>query len=95
MQQETGWNPESRVWPVNSVPIERVMRVVRLEVDQAKCVASGQCVFTAPEVFDQREDDGVVVLRTEEPDDALLPRVRNAEAQCPAAAIRLLNGSQG
>lgn len=68
---------------------------MRVELDQLKCVASGQCVFSAPEVFDQRDEDGIAFLLTEQPDDAQLDGVRNAEALCPAAAIRLLNGSEG
>jgi len=38
-----------------------------LTVDVGKCVAAGQCVVVAPEVFDQREEDGVVILLTETP----------------------------
>jgi ferredoxin len=63
---------------------------MRVELDEPKCVASGQCVMVAPEVFDQREDDGVAFLLVEEPEDAQLDDVREAVAVCPAAAIRLL-----
>ncbi|MFE3946199.1 ferredoxin, partial [Streptomyces sp. NPDC059118] len=35
---------------------------MKVTVDQNKCVASGQCVLSAPDVFDQREEDGIVVL---------------------------------
>ncbi len=63
---------------------------MRVELDEPKCVASGQCVIAAPDVFDQREDDGVAFLLTEEPSDVQLDGVREAVAVCPAAAIRLL-----
>jgi ferredoxin len=63
---------------------------MRVELDEPKCVASGQCVIAAPDVFDQREDDGVAFLLTEEPADPQLDGVREAVAVCPAAAIRLL-----
>jgi ferredoxin len=63
---------------------------MRIELDEPKCVASGQCVMAAPEVFDQREDDGVAVLLTEEPEPGQLDDIREAVAICPAAAIRLL-----
>ena len=33
---------------------------VKVTVDQDKCVSSGQCVLNAGDVFDQRDDDGVV-----------------------------------
>jgi ferredoxin len=63
---------------------------MRVELDEPKCVASGQCVIAAPDVFDQRDEDGVAVLLTEEPSDVQLDEVREAVAVCPAAAIRLL-----
>ena len=63
---------------------------MRVELDGPKCVASGQCVIAAPDVFDQRDEDGVAVLLTEEPSDVQLDEVREAVAVCPAAAIRLL-----
>ncbi|MFI7128647.1 ferredoxin [Nonomuraea sp. NPDC050153] len=63
---------------------------MRVELDEPKCVASGQCVLAAPEVFDQRDDDGVAVLLDETPAAELLDGVREAAAICPAAAIRLV-----
>ncbi|MEU3657260.1 ferredoxin [Streptomyces sp. NPDC032161] len=62
---------------------------MRVEVDQPKCVASGQCVLLAPDVFDQ-DDDGIVELLTETPDPAHHDDVRESAAVCPAAAIRLV-----
>ncbi|MFH8694048.1 ferredoxin [Streptomyces chartreusis] len=61
---------------------------VQLEAD--KCVASGQCVLAATEVFDQ-DDDGIAILLDERPADENLDGVREAEAICPAAAIRLVD----
>ncbi|MER6014900.1 ferredoxin [Streptomyces bluensis] len=62
---------------------------MRVELDEPKCVAAGQCVVVAPEVFDQREEDGVAVVLEEHPAAELLDGVREAVAVCPAAAIRL------
>ncbi|MFE5096361.1 ferredoxin [Streptomyces sp. NPDC056638] len=62
---------------------------MKVIVDQNKCVASGQCVLTAPEVFDQREEDGIVVLRADTPPQGLEDDVRQAVALCPAQAIWL------
>ncbi|GHH32875.1 ferredoxin [Streptomyces umbrinus] len=64
---------------------------MRVELDEPKCVAAGQCVMVSPEVFDQRDDDGVAILLEEEPADELLDGVREAVAICPAAAIRLVD----
>ncbi|MFD5157724.1 ferredoxin [Streptomyces hawaiiensis] len=63
---------------------------MRVELDVPKCVASGQCVMAAPDVFDQRDDDGVAILLSERPGEELLDDVREAVAVCPAAAIRLV-----
>lgn len=61
----------------------------RVSVDQDRCCASGQCVLLVPEVFDQRDEDGIVVLRATRPDPSLLADVREAANICPAAAITL------
>ncbi|EKX66861.1 ferredoxin [Streptomyces ipomoeae] len=63
---------------------------MRVEVDVPKCVASGQCVMLAPDVFDQREEDGTVVLLDEAPSNELHDAVRESATVCPAAAIRLV-----
>ncbi|SOE06744.1 ferredoxin [Streptomyces sp. Ag109_G2-15] len=60
---------------------------MKVIVDQNKCVASGQCVLSAPEVFDQREEDGIVVLLAENPPEGLADDVRQAVTLCPAQAI--------
>jgi ferredoxin len=62
---------------------------VKVHVDQRRCVGSGQCARTVPEVFDQRDEDGIVVLRTTQPDGRLAPAVRKAARHCPAQAIRI------
>ncbi|MFF8234915.1 ferredoxin [Streptomyces caelestis] len=62
---------------------------MKVEVDVPKCVASGQCVLIAPEVFDQRDEDGMVVLLDETPAPELHEAVRESAMVCPAAAIHL------
>jgi ferredoxin len=62
---------------------------MKIVVDQDKCVSSGQCVLNAADVFDQREDDGVVELLVDSPTTDQGPDVRNAAAACPALAIHL------
>ncbi len=60
---------------------------MKVVVDQDKCVSSGQCVLNATDVFDQRDDDGVVFLLTDSPLSEQAANVRNAAAACPALAI--------
>ena len=65
------------------------MAAIKVSVDQVKCVGAGQCVLAAPEVFDQREEDGIVILLAEHPDEDLTAEVRKAARLCPALAIRV------
>jgi len=62
---------------------------VKVIVDQPKCVSAGNCVANAPEVFDQDEDDGSVIVLDENPSEDLHDAVREAVAACPAQAIRV------
>lgn len=63
---------------------------MRVELDEPKCVASGQCVVAAPDVFDQRDEDGVAVVLDQTPSEELYDEVSEAVAVCPAAALRLV-----
>lgn len=60
-----------------------------IEIDEDSCVGAGQCVLAAPVVFDQRDDDGIVVLLDEDPADSERANVEEAAMRCPAAAIRV------
>ncbi|MGW7169491.1 ferredoxin [Streptomyces sp. NPDC054884] len=52
------------------------------------CIGSGRCALAVPDVFDQDERDGSVVLLDPRPSSALLSAVE-AAADCPVAAISL------
>jgi ferredoxin len=60
---------------------------MKVTVDKGKCIASGQCVLNAPDVFDQSDEDGVVVLLNPSPPAGAAADVRRAAALCPALAI--------
>jgi ferredoxin len=62
---------------------------MKVAVEQDKCVGAGQCVLLAPDVFDQRDEDGSVVLLQENPAAELHDDVRQAAQVCPALAIQL------
>lgn len=61
---------------------------MRIAVDQPKCVASGQCVLAAPDIFDQ-DDDGIAIVLEDSPSADQRPVLEEAAAICPAAAIVL------
>jgi ferredoxin len=62
---------------------------MKITVDEAKCCGAGQCVMIAPEVFDQRDDDGIAVLLDAEPPQEEHAAVQEAASVCPATAIAL------
>jgi ferredoxin len=43
----------------------------------------------APKVFDQREDDGIVILLDADPPEDQYEAARQAAAVCPAVAIEV------
>jgi ferredoxin len=62
---------------------------LKVMIDLMKCTSAGQCVLAAPEVFDQRDEDGLVILLNPSPPDELAESVEEAAALCPALAIRV------
>jgi ferredoxin len=62
---------------------------VKVYVDQDRCCGAGQCVLIAPEVFDQRDEDGIVTLLDPSPAAQEHAATREAAAVCPAAAITI------
>ncbi|MHB9863200.1 ferredoxin [Streptomyces sp. YIM S03343] len=62
---------------------------MKITVEEDKCCGAGQCVLIAPEVFDQRDDDGIVILLDEDPAADRHEQVREAAAVCPASCIHL------
>ncbi|MGW1071173.1 ferredoxin [Streptomyces sp. NPDC002537] len=58
---------------------------MRFTADNGRCVGAGQCVLTAPEVFDQDEDGLVTVLAA--PGTGQEAKVRLAAGLCPSQAI--------
>ncbi|WP_433710331.1 ferredoxin [Nocardia sp. CA-084685] len=62
---------------------------MKVTIDEDKCVACGQCVAVAPDVFDQRDEDGIVILLDAIPPEELAADVREAAAVCPALVITI------
>ncbi len=47
------------------------------------------CVLSAADVFDQSDEDGLVILLNERPDERETARVTEAAHRCPSQAIRI------
>jgi len=61
---------------------------VKVVPDRDICIGAGMCVMTTDAVFDQ-DDEGIVVVLTEQipADDEM--RVRNAVGLCPSGALSI------
>jgi ferredoxin len=58
-----------------------------METDRDRCMGTGACAFTAPDVFDVDDSGRVVMIGTVATGDE---RVREAVAGCPMEALRLV-----
>jgi ferredoxin len=64
---------------------------IEITVDRGLCIGSGDCVDTAPDVFQLDEEDKAVVV---DPDGAPLDDVLTAASNCPVSAIFVV-GEEG
>ncbi len=62
---------------------------MRVILDEEICIGAGQCVLAAPDVFDQRDEDGIAILLDETPGEDQRAAVEDAAIRCPALAIRI------
>lgn len=61
-----------------------------IKVEADKCICAGHCVVEAPQLFDQSEEDGTVILIEAHPPEPLHSAARAAARLCPALAIQIL-----
>jgi ferredoxin len=64
---------------------------LEVTVDRALCIGSGDCVDTAPDVFQLDDEDKAVVVN---PDGAPVDDVIEAARNCPVSAI-FVAGEEG
>ena len=62
---------------------------MKLEANRDACISSGNCVMTSEALFDQ-DDDGVVVILTEDVPEGEEDHARQAVDICPASVLRLV-----
>ncbi|WP_035863166.1 4Fe-4S domain-containing protein [Cryptosporangium arvum] len=61
---------------------------MRVRADVETCVGAGQCVLSAPDVFDQ-DDDGIVRLLQDAPPPDAESAVRLAGRTCPSRSVHV------
>lgn len=60
---------------------------MRITINETACIGAGLCVMGAEDVFDQRDEDGIVVLLDSDPSPDREADVKAAAAACPVNAI--------
>jgi ferredoxin len=63
---------------------------MKVTADREICMATGMCVMTAGAFFDQ-DDDGIVLIASDEVPDGERRGVQNAVKLCPSGALRLVS----
>ncbi|GAA1883838.1 MULTISPECIES: ferredoxin [Williamsia] len=61
---------------------------MRIKADFDLCESNAVCVGMAPDVFDLDDNDYLVILQEEVPDDRL-EEMRQVVANCPKAALSI------
>ena len=64
---------------------------IHVTVDRSLCIGSGDCVDTAPNVFQLDEEDKAIVV---DPDGASVDEIVQAAGNCPVSAIFVV-GEEG
>ena len=68
---------------------------MRVAVDVGRCRGAGLCALTAPDVFDQDEEDGTVLVLDPEPPPVHEQTVVAAARLCPNSVISLEDPTAG
>ncbi|GAB2755270.1 ferredoxin [Amycolatopsis magusensis] len=62
---------------------------MKITIDRDRCCGAGQCVLAAPDVFDQDDEEGLVIVLQESPAPEQHQAVREAASVCPTATIEV------
>lgn len=62
---------------------------MKVIVDELRCDAHGVCVAACPEVFALDDDDDVIRVLDDQPDESLRDSLLRAARGCPKAAITI------
>lgn len=62
---------------------------MKIKADTDVCIGAGQCALVAPELFDQSDDDGTVIVLNETPSEDQRAKAEEAVSLCPSGALSL------
>jgi ferredoxin len=65
---------------------------MHIVIKDGLCQGHGQCVDAAPDVFCVSDNDDLVHLLIDDPDDSLRPAVEDAVRRCPVEALSIADG---
>lgn len=60
---------------------------MRITADVSVCIGAGMCAFTASEVFDQADEDALVIVLLPHPPEELREAAAEAVRLCPSGAL--------
>ncbi|PZG23516.1 ferredoxin [Nonomuraea aridisoli] len=60
---------------------------MRITADTTICISAGMCALTAPGVFDQGDNDGLVAVVLPDPPEELRKAAAEAVRLCPSGAL--------
>ena len=63
----------------------------RVVADRTKCVGGGNCVMSAPQLFAQDEDDGLVQVIKPNPGVEDIAAAELAVISCPSQALEIVD----
>lgn len=63
---------------------------MKIHADRDVCIGAGMCTLTISSVFDQDEDEGLVVVLEPEPAPEHYAAVRRAVQACPSGALSII-----
>ncbi|SEG73575.1 Ferredoxin [Thermomonospora echinospora] len=67
---------------------------MKIVADHDRCRGAGQCVFSAPDLFDQSDEDGTVIVLDDHPPPESHARARRAARLCPNSVIRIIENPE-
>jgi ferredoxin len=68
--------------------------LVKVVGDRTKCIGAAVCSLTAPALFDQDSEEGLVVVLVEDVDESDVPAAWEAVDLCPSGALTLIDNEQ-